>query len=188
MRARRCSTICWRAAHGGRFVLRIEDTDAERTQERFVDGLCTDLAWLGLAWDEGPIAPVRTRPTGSRSAPLYQQYFEQLERVGLAYPCFCTPLELELARRSAARGRPAAALRRHLPRAAARRRRAAPRRRPHARACAFECRGPHARVRRSRARPAAASFPTTSATSSSGARTAPRPSSSATPSTMRSCT
>jgi glutamyl-tRNA synthetase len=80
-------------AHGGRFVLRIEDTDLERTQQRYVEALGIDLEWLGLAWDEGPFRQ-------SERAPLYAAYFEQLERSGRAYPCFCTPLELDLARRS----------------------------------------------------------------------------------------
>jgi nondiscriminating glutamyl-tRNA synthetase len=86
--------------HGGRFVLRIEDTDAARTQEVFVTGLCTDLAWLGLQWDEGPYRQ-------SQRSALYQQYFGRLERENLAYPCYCTPLELDLSRRAQiAAGRP----------------------------------------------------------------------------------
>ncbi|MGA8706936.1 MAG: glutamate--tRNA ligase [Steroidobacteraceae bacterium] len=80
-------------AHGGRFLLRIEDTDSERTQERFVEALGTDLNWLGLAWDDSPVRQ-------SARAPIYGEYFAQLERLGAVYPCFCTPLELDLARRS----------------------------------------------------------------------------------------
>jgi len=87
-------------AHGGRFVLRIEDTDAERSQERFVEALQADLEWLGLGWDEGPYRQ-------SQRAGLYAQYFEQLARAGRVYDCYCTPLELELSRRSQlAAGRP----------------------------------------------------------------------------------
>ena len=57
-------------ARAGRFVLRIEDTDSERTQERFVEALCTDLTWLGLQWDEGPLrqserAGVRRQKSGA---------------------------------------------------------------------------------------------------------------------------
>jgi len=86
--------------NGGRFVLRIEDTDLERTQERYVAALGVDLAWLGLAWDEGPFRQ-------SQRGALYAQYFEQLERRQLVYPCFCTPLELDISRRSQlAAGRP----------------------------------------------------------------------------------
>ena len=67
-----------------------------------------DLRWLGLDWDEGPDrggphAPYRQ----SQRSELYQHYFEQLEREQLAYPCFCTPLELDLSRRAQlAAGRP----------------------------------------------------------------------------------
>ena len=87
-------------AHGGRFVLRIEDTDLERTQERYVEALGVDLSWLGLRWDEGPFRQ-------SERAAVYAQYFEQLERKQLVYPCFCSPLELDLSRRSQlAAGRP----------------------------------------------------------------------------------
>jgi nondiscriminating glutamyl-tRNA synthetase len=94
--------------HGGRLVLRIEDTDAARTQEAFVTALCTDLTWLGLNWDEGPN---REGPNGpyrqSQRSALYAQYFELLERGQLAYPCYCSALELELSRRAQlAAGRP----------------------------------------------------------------------------------
>ena len=87
--------------HGGRFLLRVEDTDVQRSHEHFVAALYADLAWLGLAWDEGPdrggpCAPYRQ----SQRTQTYQQYFQQLEREQAAYRCFCTPLELELARRA----------------------------------------------------------------------------------------
>jgi nondiscriminating glutamyl-tRNA synthetase len=70
--------------------------------------LCTDLAWLGLEWDEGPDRPGRMGRTANRSATaIYQQYFERLERERLAYPCFCSSLELDLSRRAQlAAGRP----------------------------------------------------------------------------------
>jgi len=87
--------------HAGRFVLRIEDTDASRTQEDMVAALCTDLAWLGLAWDEGPDGPGARGPyRQSQRTAIYQQYFERLERERLAYPCFCSSLELDLVRRT----------------------------------------------------------------------------------------
>jgi nondiscriminating glutamyl-tRNA synthetase len=94
--------------HGGRFVLRIEDTDALRTQEAMVGALCADLAWLGLEWDEGPDRPGPHAPyRQSQRTALYQQYFERLESERLAYPCFCSNLELDLARRAQlAAGRP----------------------------------------------------------------------------------
>jgi glutamyl-tRNA synthetase len=80
-------------AHGGRFVLRIEDTDAERTQERYVEALCADLEWLELHWDDGPYRQ-------SQRGAIYARYFEQLEQAQRVYPCFCTPFELDIARRS----------------------------------------------------------------------------------------
>jgi glutamyl-tRNA synthetase len=87
-------------AHQGRFVLRIEDTDAERTQERYVEALRTDMLWLGLSWDDGPFRQ-------SLRGEIYAQYFAQLEREGRVYACYCTPLELDLSRRSQlAAGRP----------------------------------------------------------------------------------
>lgn len=94
--------------HGGRFVLRVEDTDAARSQETYVDALYADLAWLGLEWDEGPdrggpYAPYRQSQRGG----FYQRYFEVLEQQGLAYPCYCSSLELDLSRRAQlAAGRP----------------------------------------------------------------------------------
>lgn len=93
---------------GGRFVLRIEDTDAQRSQEALLEALCADLAWLGVSWDEGPGSPGPRAPyRQSQRAELYAPYFERLEREGLAYPCYCTDLELDLARRAqAAAGRP----------------------------------------------------------------------------------
>ena len=94
--------------HAGRMVLRIEDTDAARTQEAYVAALCADLSWLGLEWDEGPNREGLHGPyRQSQRTALYAQYFELLERRGLAYPCYCTALELELSRRAQlAAGRP----------------------------------------------------------------------------------
>src|ERR1700691_1204642 len=64
------------ARYGGRFVLRIEDTDASRTQEAMVGALCADLSWLRLDWDEGPDHPGPHAPyRQSQRTGLYQQYF-----------------------------------------------------------------------------------------------------------------
>jgi len=86
---------------GGRFVLRIEDTDMERSLEEHTRGLLEDLAWLGIEWDAGPdredaLGPYRQSQRGA----LYAGYFAQLTARGAVYPCFCTPLELDLARRA----------------------------------------------------------------------------------------
>jgi len=94
--------------HVGRMVLRIEDTDAARTQEIYVTALSRDLGWLGLEWEEGPD---RGGPHGpyrqSQRADIYNHYFQVLEEQHLAYPCYCSTLELELSRRAQlAAGRP----------------------------------------------------------------------------------
>jgi glutamyl-tRNA synthetase len=85
--------------HGGRLILRIEDTDAERTEEAHVAQLLADLSWLGIHWDAGPD---RTGPGGpwrqSERSSLYAPLYEQLEARQLAYPCYCTPVELNLSR------------------------------------------------------------------------------------------
>jgi len=93
---------------GGRFVLRVEDTDLARTNDAHVLALERDLAWLGLDWDEGPghdggHGPYRQSERGSIYLPLLMQ----LEREERAYPCFCSAAELELSRRAQlAAGRP----------------------------------------------------------------------------------
>jgi nondiscriminating glutamyl-tRNA synthetase len=86
---------------GGRFVLRIEDTDAERSSAAHGTALMQDLRWLGLEWDAGPdrddgLGPYRQSQRGA----LYAGYLERLLRQQDVYPCFCTPLELELSRRT----------------------------------------------------------------------------------------
>ena len=93
---------------GGKFVLRVEDTDATRTSSEHVAALQRDLRWLGLDWDEGPgrggaYGPYRQSERGGIYAPL----LERLEREAVAYPCFCSAAELELSRRAQlAAGRP----------------------------------------------------------------------------------
>ena len=93
---------------GGRFILRVEDTDRERSGEVHASGLMAELRWLGLDWDEGPDVGGAHGPyLQSQRAEVYAEYFARLERAGLTYPCFCTPLELELARKAQlAAGRP----------------------------------------------------------------------------------
>lgn len=87
---------------GGRFVLRIEDTDADRLREGAYDAIVDGLRWLGLRWDEGPdvggpYGPYRQSERGER----HRAYARALAARGYAYPCFCTPEELEEARRRA---------------------------------------------------------------------------------------
>ena len=80
--------------HGGRFILRIEDTDAERSTPESIQAILDGLGWLGLDWDEGPI---------HQSARLdrYRAQAEALLVGGLAYRCWCTPQELDARRRAA---------------------------------------------------------------------------------------
>lgn len=84
----------------GVFVLRIEDTDAERSRPEFTAALQTDLRWLGLDWQEGPEVGGAAAPyLQSQRAAIYARYFEMLEAGDHAYPCFCTPQELSVARK-----------------------------------------------------------------------------------------
>jgi glutamyl-tRNA synthetase len=94
--------------HGGVFILRIEDTDQERSTDESVQGIEDVLRWLGLDWDEGPgvggpYGPYRQ----TERLDLYRQMTEELAKRGRAYPCYCTPTELEERRKQAlARGEP----------------------------------------------------------------------------------
>ncbi|WP_018158396.1 MULTISPECIES: glutamate--tRNA ligase [unclassified Thioalkalivibrio] len=92
----------------GHFLLRIEDTDAERSRPEFVEALQRDLRWLGLDWDEGFGAGGDAGPYAqSERGELYAGYYRQLIDQGLAYPCFCSPAELERGRkRMRAQGKP----------------------------------------------------------------------------------
>jgi glutamyl-tRNA synthetase len=86
---------------GGRFILRIEDTDAARSTEEFFRNLQDDLIWLGLDWDAGPGREDARGPyRQSQRVALYAQHFVLLEQQGRVYECFCTALELELSRKS----------------------------------------------------------------------------------------
>ncbi len=93
---------------GGRFVLRIEDTDRARSKDEHTIQLMDDLRWLGFEWDAGPDREDERGPyrQSARSA-LYASRFDELEKMGATYKCFCSPLELEVARKTmAAAGRP----------------------------------------------------------------------------------
>jgi nondiscriminating glutamyl-tRNA synthetase len=88
---------------GGAFLLRIEDTDVDRSEVRHEAQLMDDLQWLGLDWDEGPgvegpHAPYRQ----SERLGMYREHTERLLREGKAYRCFCTAEQLEEERKQAA--------------------------------------------------------------------------------------
>jgi glutamyl-tRNA synthetase len=86
----RTALFSWAYArrHGGRFVLRIEDTDLERSTEQSVQAILDGMRWLGLDWDEGPI---RQMDRLSR----YREVADELVRIGRAYPCYCSRQELD---------------------------------------------------------------------------------------------
>ncbi len=86
--------------YGGTFILRIEDTDFERSTTEMVEGILLGMKWLGLTWDEGPYYQ-------SQRLPLYLQTAEKLLASGHAYYCFCAKELLEQGRAKAqAEGRP----------------------------------------------------------------------------------
>jgi glutamyl-tRNA synthetase len=81
----------WARRQDGRFLLRIDDTDAERSREAFVEGIRADLGWLGLT----PDGEVRQ----SQRFGLYEGAFDRLTAAGRVYACYETPEELELRRK-----------------------------------------------------------------------------------------
>ena len=84
---------------GGEFLLRIEDTDLDRSEARHEAQLIEDLKWLGLNWDEGPGIEGPHGPyRQSERLEIYREHTDQLLREQKAYRCFCTPDELEAER------------------------------------------------------------------------------------------
>ncbi|MBI5576661.1 MAG: glutamate--tRNA ligase [Deltaproteobacteria bacterium] len=77
--------------HGGKFILRIEDTDRERSTKEFVQAILNGMSWLGLTWDEGPFYQTDRME-------IYLKEAERLLAEGKAYRCVCTPEELEIRR------------------------------------------------------------------------------------------
>jgi nondiscriminating glutamyl-tRNA synthetase len=93
---------------GGTFVLRIEDTDVERSTKESEAAILRDLRWLGLDWDEGPDAGGPCGPyRQSERLHLYESYAKELLGAGAAYYCFCSIAQLDADRQAAvAAGRP----------------------------------------------------------------------------------
>ena len=79
---------------GGRFVLRMEDTDVERSSREMTDSILEAMRWLGLDWDEGPYYQ-------SQRFDLYQRFIDDLLDKGMAYYCSCAPEEVEQMREEA---------------------------------------------------------------------------------------
>jgi glutamyl-tRNA synthetase len=86
----RTALFSWAYArkHGGKFILRIEDTDLERSTEASVQTILDAMRWLGLDWDEGPFRQMQRLQR-------YREIAEQLIREGKAYRCYCTREELD---------------------------------------------------------------------------------------------
>ncbi|HEX9775854.1 MAG TPA: glutamate--tRNA ligase [Actinomycetota bacterium] len=88
--------------HGGRFVLRVADTDASRVVPEGLRSVVEDLRWLGLTWDEGPEVGGPHEPYfQSQRGDLYRAAAARLVEQGQAYRCYCTPEELEAMRERA---------------------------------------------------------------------------------------
>ena len=97
----RTGLINWLFARsqGGQFVLRIDDTDLERSTQEYEDGIETDLTWLGMVWDE--------KHKQSARFPLYREAMERLKASGRLYPCYETGEELDRRRKvQLSRGQP----------------------------------------------------------------------------------
>jgi glutamyl-tRNA synthetase/nondiscriminating glutamyl-tRNA synthetase len=94
---------------GGTLILRIEDTDVERSTRESEAAIERDLRWLGLDWDEGPdIGGAHGPYRQSERLHLYQSYATELLSAGAAYYCFCSTAQLDAERQDAlANGRPA---------------------------------------------------------------------------------
>ena len=108
-----------RPAHGGTFMLRLEDTDVARSTAAFEKDILDGLHWLGIDWDEGPggrraaRSAARTGRTARCSGwPRYAAAAERLLAADEAYPCFCTPEELDADRKAQEAAKLAAAVRR----------------------------------------------------------------------------
>ncbi len=77
--------------HKGTFILRIEDTDSERSFPEYIESIQASLKWLGIDWDEGPYFQ-------SKRLDLYREWTENFKKSSVAYPCYCTSEELAAAR------------------------------------------------------------------------------------------
>ena len=80
--------------HGGKFILRIEDTDISRSTEESIQEILESMRWLGLDWDEGPFRQTERQE-------IYTKKVMHLLSIGKAYHCYCTPEELDQKRSDA---------------------------------------------------------------------------------------
>ena len=98
----RTAIFAWLYARkrGGKFIVRVEDTDQRRKTEGAVDTMLESLRWIGLDWDEGPDVGGPSAPyVQSERLELYRAETERLIADGRAYPCYCPPDRLEAVRR-----------------------------------------------------------------------------------------
>ncbi|MFC1493559.1 glutamate--tRNA ligase, partial [candidate division KSB1 bacterium] len=94
----RTAILNWLCARhsGGEFILRIEDTDAERSTQESEQGIIEQLNWLGLDWDEGPVKGGESGPyRQSERTHTYTEHVDRLIAEGKAYHCFCKPDEID---------------------------------------------------------------------------------------------
>jgi len=92
-------------AGGGKYILRIEDTDRERSTDEFLQAILEDHRWLGLLWDEGPEVGGDSGPYfQSERTGTYAPLLVQMLRDGTAYRCYCSPAELESRRNASSDG------------------------------------------------------------------------------------
>ncbi len=94
--------------NNGKFIIRIEDTDEERSTVEYEESLLEDLRWLGLDWDEGPGSGGEFGPyRQTERVGIYREHAEGLVKKGAAFPCFCTDEQLKAKRdRMKAEGKP----------------------------------------------------------------------------------
>jgi glutamyl-tRNA synthetase len=100
----------WAKNQGGAFVLRVEDTDQDRSSLESVTAILDAFRWLGIGWDEGPEVGGPFGPYfQSERKPIYREHTERLIREGRAYRCYCTKEELDRAREALKARNPKAA-------------------------------------------------------------------------------
>ena len=85
----------------GKFILRIEDTNEDRSMKEYADYICKDLDWMELRWEEGPKVGGPHEPYfQSERGKIYDKYYEILLKKDLIYPCFTSEEELKIIRRN----------------------------------------------------------------------------------------
>ena len=93
--------LCFARQHGGKFILRIEDTDQVRSTRKSEDDILAALKWLHLDWDEGPeIGGPHGPYRQSERMDIYKDVAKKLHEKGFAYHCYCTQDEVEERRKA----------------------------------------------------------------------------------------